>query len=308
MCPFHTKYRPGDFDEIIGNKSLVRTLEAIFKKGKGYPHSYLLHGKSGCGKTSIARIIAKKLKCSSHDFREMDFGRERGIDVIREMSKNTFYKPLDGGVKVVLIDECHQMTRDACNALLKILEEPPSHAYFILCTTDPQKLLTTVKNRCMEFEVNSLTDKQMKILLHRVCEKEAGREVKDKILRKIIDKADGCPRHALQLLEQIISLSEKHQLKAIKAFQTQEEKVIDLCRALLVKERWSKVAKLIKGLEGEPEKIRLAVLGYMASVMLGSEKGNTQAAITINNFKDAFYNSGRAGLIFACYRSISWKS
>jgi len=304
--PFHTTYRPDDFSEVIGNKSVIRSLEAIFEKGKGFPHSYLLHGPSGAGKTSIARIIAKKLKCSSHDFREMDFGRERGIDVIREMSKNTFYKPLDGGTKVVLIDEAHQMTKDASNALLKILEEPPSHAYFILCTTDPQKLLTTVRNRCMEFEVNALSDKQMKILLHRVCEKEASREVKNKILKKIIDKAEGCPRHALQLLEQIISLSEKHQLKAIKAFQTQEEKVIDLCRALLNKERWSKIAKIIKGIEGgeDPERVRLAVLGYMASVMLGSEKGNTQAIIAINNFKDNFYSSGRSGLILSSFKSI----
>lgn len=303
MSPFHVEYRPQSFDEIIGNKSVIRSLEAIFKKEKNYPHSYLLHGLSGCGKTSLARIIAKKLKCSSHDFKEMDFGIARGIDTVREIIKNTYYKPLDGKSKVVLIDECHQMTRDASNALLKILEEPPSHAYFILCTTDPQKLLTTVKNRCMEFEVNSLTDKQMKILLHRVCEKEVNK-IEHKILKKIIDKADGCPRHALQLLEQIISLSEKHQLKAIKAFQTQEEKVIDLCRALLNKERWSKIAKLIKGIEEDPERVRLAILGYMASVMLGSEKGNTQAAITINNFKDAFYNSGRAGLVLSSFKSI----
>lgn len=256
-----------------------------------------------CGKTTIARIIASELECSQHDFIEINAGNNRGIDTAREIIKNINYAPLAGKTKFILLDEAHKLTGDFQNALLKPLEDTPAHVYFILCTTDPQKLLPTIRNRCMMFEMRELNDKQMLKLIHRVVAEEEAKCQSD-IITRIIDKADGCPRQALILLEQIINLSPKEQKKAIRIFKTQDEQIIDLCRALLNKDKWSEIAKLLKGIDEEPEKIRYAVLGYMTSVMLGSEKGDTQAAIVINNFKDTFYNTLRAGLTFACFKSV----
>lgn len=300
--PFHIDYRPKDFDEVIGNKMIVKSLQSMLAK-EDPPHVYLFHGASGCGKTTFARIIASKLGCSQHDYLEINAGNNRGIDTARDVIKNINYAPLAGKSKFILLDEVHQTTKDFQNALLKPLEDTPAHVYFVLCTTDPQKLLITVRKRCMMFEVRELNDKQMLKLLHNVVAEEEAKYHSDVILR-IIDKADGCPRTALILLEQIISLSPKEQKKAIKVFKTQDEQVIDLCRALLNKEKWVRVAKLLKGIDEEPEKIRYAVLGYMTSVLLGSEKGNARAAVIINNFKDTFYNTLKAGLVFACFKSV----
>lgn len=207
-------------------------------------------------------------------------------------------------VNNILVHNCHQTTKDFQNTLLKPLEDTPGHVYFILCTTNPEKLLPTIRNRCAMFEVNALTDKSISKLLNQVCEEEK-REVKKEVIEKIINKVEGCPRQALILLEQIIFLSEEHQLKAIKHFKTQEEKVIDLCRAILKKEPWNKITKILKGIEEEPESVRRAVLGYMNSVMLNNE--NPHCVLVYNIFKTPFYDTGKAGLTFSSYLATKYK-
>ena len=303
---FHTQYRPKDFDEVIGNKQTIRSLKSLFEKGKLATHVFLFHGASGCGKTTFARIIANKLDCSPTDFIEVNAGNNRGIDTAREILKTIHYMPTQGNCKVILFDEVHQTTRDFQNALLKVLEDTPEHAYFILCTTEPQKLLTTIRNRCTTYEVESLSDKKMMRLLEETCVKQFDDSVNiDEKARKIItEKADGCPRLALILLEQIIHLPPKEQAKAIKVFKTQEQKVIELCRAILNKEKWEKISKILKGIEEEPEQARRAVLGYMSTVMLREK--NPHCMLVYLAFKDNFYDTGKAGLTFATFRAVDY--
>lgn len=299
---FHTKYRPKNFDEVLGNKQLVRGMKTLLARGE-FPHTVLLHGPLGCGKTSIAKIIASELESSMFSFDELDNAAYRGIESVRELIRKVEYTPMEGKTKVVLMDECHKLTSDAQSALLKTLEHPPPHAYFILCTTDPEKLIPTVLSRCTKYEVEHLKDKHIMILLDRVLQAE-NIVMKDKVREMIVQRAEGCVRESLVLLKQVIFLPEKRQVKAVVSFKTNKRKVIDLCRAILKKEDWSIIAKIIEGIEEEPESVRRAVLGYVNSVML--RKASAGCMMIYMAFKEPFFNVGKAGVTFSAYKATQY--
>ncbi|MFP4025829.1 MAG: ATP-binding protein [Thiohalospira sp.] len=298
----YLKYRPDTLDSIIGNESVVSSLKGMLKKKETCPHSFLLTGPTGCGKTTIGRIIAKELDCKGSDFREVDSADFRGIDTIREIRKQSQYKPLESPCKVWLIDECHKMTGDAQNALLKILEDTPKHVYFILCTTDPQKLIATIKGRCSQFQVNLLQNHLMFSLLRSVVKAE--KETLPKLVyEQIIQDTFGHPRNALQVLDQVLRAEPERRLEVAKRSAEEQSQSIELCRALISGEGWKKVANILQGLKDQDaEGIRRHVLGYAQTVLLKSD--NSNAAAIIQEFWEPFYNIGFPGLVFACYSVI----
>ena len=302
---FHTKYRPTELNDVIGNIDTKRKLNALFREGRFEKQVFLFHGASGCGKTTFAGIMAEMLGCSARDFKMINTGNNRGIDTAREVLRTVKLAPMEGNFKVILFDEVHQTTKDFQSALLTTLEDTPHHVYFILCTTDPQKLLPQLRNRCTEYEVKKLSDKGMMKLLCRVCDIELKTDgIEGKILEKIIEKAEGCARRALLLLEDIIYLPADQQLKAIAVFKTQEQRAIDLCRAILQKESWAKVCKILNSMEDDPESVRRAVLGYINSVIL--KEDSKRCMVIFNCFKEPFFNTGKAGLSFASYKAVNY--
>lgn len=292
------RYRPKDFNEVVGNKETIESLQAILSDP---PHVFLFSGQAGCGKTTLARIVSDKLGCSEFDFKEINISDNRGIDTARDIIQSAHLKPMSGKVKVYLLDEVHKSTNDFQNALLKILEEPPSFVYFILCTTEPEKLIKTVRDRASMFSVSPLNSKKIKRIIDMICEKE-NIVISDEVIEKISQDSDGSPRKALVMFDQIKFLDEKSQMQAVMSIQKNEKTTIELCRALLNKSSWSVIADLIKNIDEEPEKIRRAVLGYASSVLLS--KDNKQAALMIECFKDNYFDSGKAGLIYSCYQVI----
>lgn len=291
-------YRPSTWDEIIGNEETVTSLQNMLKKGNA-PHTYLFVGGSGCGKTTIARILATDLGCNGNDYREINAADFRGIDSVREIIQSSKYKPLEGKCKVYMIDECHKLTADAQNAMLKVLEDTPDHVYFILATTDPQKLLATVKSRAVQYTMNPLSDREMLRLLKITIKKEE-EEVDKQVIEQIIQDSMGHPRAAMNILEKVLNTEPEDRLEAAKALAEQTNESIELCRALLSNTGWRKCSTILQGLKGqEPEGIRRVILGYAQSVLLKSD--NEKAAIIIEQFMEPLYDVGFPGLVFNCY-------
>jgi len=300
MALYH-KYRPKTFDEVFGNESTLEMLKADLKK-EHPPCAFLFYGPTGCGKTTLGRIIASELSCKGWDFREIDSADFRGIDTIREIREYIQFKPLEGDTQIWLLDECHKLTNDAQNALLKALEDPPTHVHFILCTTDPEKLLSTIKGRCSQYPVTPLNEDQMMLLLRKIVKAEGG-QLRKSMYDQIIENSLGRPRDAIQILDQLLFIDPEKQMVISKELTEKQTKSIELCRALLGKASWKKTAFLLNELKGEdPEKIRRAVLGYCQAILLKGE--NDYVAMVMEEFIDPFYNSGIPGLIFACYSVI----
>lgn len=296
------KYRPKKLKDIVGNEDVIQQLKINFnqKKQTANKQTVLLHGPRGCGKTTLARILSERVGCSH--VQEYDIASLGGIETAREISDTARGKSVFGGNKAYILDEVHKGTKHFFNALLKILEEPPNHVFFFLCTTNPEQVITTVKSRCVQYQVENLTVKECSNLLNKVISAEKA-SVSKEAVKTISKNCEGIPREALIMLDQIIKLPIKEQTKIAETLVTSEKEIKTLCRALLEKKKWKAIKSILAGLsKEEPETVRRTVLNYMNSVVMNSE--NDQAFIIIDFFKEPFYNSGRAGLSLACWESI----
>jgi DNA polymerase-3 subunit gamma/tau len=302
--PLHTDFRPSCLDEIYGNRSIKISLESIFAREKDRPHAYLFTGSSGCGKTTFGRIIASLLKCSSDDLMEYNTANMRGIDTVREIDQNCKYAPMTGKVKVYILDEIHKTTGEFQNALLKLLEDPPAHVYFILCTTDPDKLLKTIHTRCTSYQVKPLLNAEMEKLLNDILTTEGIEDFPKKVMTEIIQVSEGCARQALVILDQVIDITDEDTaLEAVTAFTGETAAIIDVCKALLDKKdsgKWAKIRVMLKLIEVEPEAVRRSILGYLSAVLLNNNQ-NDRVAEMLGCFTDSWFNSGKGGMVQALY-------
>ena len=201
----YRKYRPENFGEVIGQDHIVKAISGALEAGK-VAHAYLLCGPRGTGKTTIARIIAKELGTSVNDIYEMDAASNRGIDDVRNIKENVNTMPFDSKYKVYILDEVHMFTKDAWNALLKTIEEPPSHVIFILATTELEKIPETIISRCQSFVFKKPTDLILSTVVTNVAKKE-GYELETGGAELIALLAEGAFRDALGTLQKVISFS-----------------------------------------------------------------------------------------------------
>ena len=223
MESLYTKYRPQTFEQVVGQKHVVETLKRAVVEGRT-SHAYLFCGPRGTGKTTMARLLAKALMCEKGpgqlpdgtceqcrliaagehpDVAELDAASRTGVDNVREeILSRVNYAPTLGRCKVYIIDEVHMLTPAAFNALLKTLEEPPEHVVFIMCTTDPQKILATILSRVQRFDFHSIGNDEMQAHLAYVCGEE-GFTYDDAALELVVRHARGGMRDALTSLEQL---------------------------------------------------------------------------------------------------------
>lgn len=226
----YRKYRPSTFEDVVGQEHIERTLKNALEQEK-VSHAYLFCGPRGTGKTTMARILAKALLCEkaptidpdgtceeclaiaagTHpDVYELDAASRTGVENVREEIINrVHYAPTHGSYKIYIIDEVHMLSTAAFNALLKTLEEPPSHVVFILCTTDPQKVPDTIHSRCQRFDFHRLSADEITARLGAVCVQE-GVEFEPEALELISHQAEGGMRNALTSLEQLAAFGEGH--------------------------------------------------------------------------------------------------
>jgi DNA polymerase III gamma/tau subunit len=207
---------------------------------------------------------------------------------------------MKGKIKIYLLDEAHKLSSDAQNSVLKLLEDTPKHVRFILCTTDPEKLIKTIRTRCTSFATVGLQRNKIVMLLKKVCDGE-GVKFSDDILAKIAETSEGSARQALVIMDQVIDLpTDEAAMEAIQKIGVNENTIMELSQALLKPAtKWETLGKIIKGLDEEPEKIRYAVLGYMATVLLNAD--NPRAAQIIQIFSDSWMYIGKSGLVSSCY-------
>ena len=301
----HIKYRPRTFEEIVGNESVVAGVSTLLARGEGQGEirSWLFSGPSGTGKTTIARIIGDYLGCNERDFCELDMGGEGGVDTVREIAKTVHYAPLSGKIKVYLLDEVHGATQAAQNKLLKLLEDTPKHVRFILCTTDPEKLKDTIIKRCSCWVMTSLTKMKLLKLLNWVCECE-GIKINQLVLDEITKYSEGSARLSLTLLDKVLDITDDAQaIEILKKVSAENVTLIEICQKILYPNcQWATLSKMLLGLsDQEPEKVRRAVLEYMAKVLLS--KDDPRVAQIIQIFIDSWMYSGRAGMVMSFYLS-----
>lgn len=221
-------YRPSSFEEVVGQQHIVTTLKNAVKQNK-IAHAYLFCGPRGTGKTTIAKLLAKAVNCEDQqnapcnqcrsclaiqqgnhpDIVEIDAASNNGVDEVRELIEKVKYAPLEGRYKVYIIDEVHMMSSGAFNALLKTLEEPPSHVIFILATTEPQKVLPTIISRCQRYDFSKVGQNEIITRVRCVLEQEHI-ECEDEALRLVAQLADGGMRDALSIMDQCIAYAQNH--------------------------------------------------------------------------------------------------
>ncbi len=222
------KWRPQRFDEVVGQDHITRTLKNAIRENR-LAHAYLFTGQRGCGKTTVARILAKAINCpnaatnnyepcntcdvckaitngSSMDVAEIDGASNNGVDDVRDLRENVKYPPLQGNYRVIIIDEVHMLTAAAFNALLKTLEEPPRHLVFILATTEAQKLLPTILSRTQRYDFRRMQIDEIVTRLRHIAESD-GITTDDDSLLLIAKKADGSMRDAQSVFDQAVAFS-----------------------------------------------------------------------------------------------------
>ncbi len=210
----YRKYRPQAFKEVVGQDHIVKVLEGSIELGN-ISHAYLFSGTRGTGKTSIARIFAREIGTSPNDLYEIDAASNRGIDDIREIREGVNTLPFQSKFKVYIIDEVHMLTKEAFNALLKTLEEPPPHAVFILATTETDKLPETVVSRCQTFAFKKPSQKILKDMVLRVAKKE-GFTLEASSAELIALLGDGSFRDTHGILQKVISSSKDKKISQVE--------------------------------------------------------------------------------------------
>jgi len=292
-----TKYRPKTFDELFGNDAIKRAIEASI----GKVHCYLLYGSRGCGKTTTARIIASMLGADESCIFELNAADQTGVDDARKLVSTAYLAPIIGHVKVYIIDECHRFTANAQDSLLKILEEPPEHVYFILCTTDHRKVIPTIKSRASAgtFSFSPLSRKDMSGLLSNVMAAE-GIDIEPHVMRSIISASGGIPRDALGLLEKVCSVDSVDDAVALARAGTAEDpEVLELIHVIVKRKGWKAACDVLSRLKADPEQVRRAILGYLGKMMLGRD--DVVLRDMLEAFEDDYFSSGRAGLILSVF-------
>lgn len=309
MSAIQVRYRPKSIKGFYGNSALKESLSAALQKDDK-PTSFLFTGRSGCGKTTLGRIIANELCISPINTHIYNAASTRGIDTIREIIQESKKVPLFGGAqRIYILEECHGITGTAAEALLDFLEHPPLNVFIVLTTTEPDSLKVTIKRRCFHGEVKPLLHAEMSKLIASILKREKT-SLGDQIVNKIIDVSEGSAGQALKLLDMVIGVDSEKAMDLIENIFVNETQVIELCRVLVninmkSTDKWKKCSELIKTLTGEPEANRRVIMGYFNTVLLSkpySEDTACLAAIA-ENFKENYFNSGKLGLTLSVFSS-----
>jgi DNA polymerase-3 subunit gamma/tau len=266
------KCRPKELDDVIGQDHIVKPLRDLHKSDN-LPHKYLFYGPTGCGKTTLGRIITSLVNCDSNNVLEIDAASNNGVDFWRSVIGSLVYSSLGNKPnKAVIIDECHMLSNSSWNTLLKTLEEPPDHVYIILCTTEFNKGPVTIRGRCKKFQVKEVENDEMYEMLATVCQQE-DIELNESALKLIVKNSNGCPREALSSLDQCRNCETKEEVQNILSSTVSQKELKDLFRLIAGGKGYNfkDVQKILVSIKDKnPESTRILVCNYLTKCVLGA--------------------------------------
>lgn len=268
----YVKHRPTTLKGVYGQEAVVKALDRALG-GKVEPHSFLFTGPSGTGKTTLARIAASMLGIPAANVVEVDAATNTGIDAMRGILDGTRYHGFgESAKKMFIIDEAHGLSKQAMDAMLKAVEEPPPHVYFALCTTNPTKLPNTLVTRCAAFDLKPLRRDDLLDLLEDVC-KEEDWDTPAQFLHMVATACDGSPRQALSMLQVVHACDDEGEVQELLAVPSENPELINLCRALVKNDlSWPQACKTLQGLTEPAETIRIIIVTYVQKCMLGATR------------------------------------
>lgn len=305
----YRKWRPTTFDEVVGQEAVTETLKNQIRTGK-IGHAYLFCGTRGCGKTSVAKILARAVNCpeaaalngnpcnacsictsisrgSSMNVFEIDAASNNGVDNIRDIREQVEYPPTEGKYKVYIIDEVHMLSTGAFNALLKTLEEPPSYVIFILATTDPQKVPQTILSRCQRYDFRRMKKATLMAQIRKLGEAE-GFTAEEKACAAIAEAADGSMRDALSILDQCLAYAKGEPLtyeKVLEVLGAADVTVFSQLFGAVVEGNAAKALSVVDEAVASGKEAGLLLndyIWYLRNLLVCASSGNDESILEVN--------------------------
>jgi DNA polymerase III gamma/tau subunit len=270
---YQVSFRPKTLAAVIGHKEVIKSLERVLDS-KSRQHSFLFTGQKGIGKTTLARILATEFNCDPANITEVDAATTNGVDDMRELTATMQYNGFgEQPNKMFILDECHMLSKQAWGALLKSVEEPPEHVFFVFCTTEEGKVPDTIVSRCVNYNLKPLRHDDIMDILEYVRDTE-DLKVSSEVLNMIARASEGSPRLALTQLSKLNECTDQAEAAVLLEEPMESAEIIDLCRVLVSRSlNWKTVQTTIKALNETttPESTRIVIVNYLNSCLLNAK-------------------------------------